>query len=429
MNLFKVNKSLIFFIYIYIELLCQGINDIKERSIVDIFVRPGDSLWHFSEVFKIPLQLIIDSNRNINPQFLRVGQRIRIPGFVTDNYQIKPGDTFWQIAQSRNLPLGAILLVNPGLNPNQLQIGQTIRIPQRITWRLVDGKQNYTYTIMMNDLKKLLDAYPFLQSSTIGHSVLKHEIPELLIGNGTKRVHYNGSFHANEWITTPIILTFLNDYLLTLTNQSTIRGLYTLPLYQQTTLSIVPMVNPDGVDLVIQGPPNDEALRDQLISWNSGSTNFSNWKANIHGVDLNDQFPAKWALENARNPKTPGPRDYGGERPLSEPEAIAMADLTKKHDFARVLAFHTQGRVIYWGFENLEPPESEILVNEFSRVSGYEPIKSAGSYAGYKDWFIQDWRRPGFTVELGSGTNPLPINQFDDIYEEVLGIFLAALYM
>jgi len=396
---------------------------------VDIFVRPGDSLWRYSEVFKIPLQLIIDSNRNINPQFLRVGQRIRIPGYITNDYQIRQGDSFWQIAQNRNIPLTALLLANPDLNPNALQIGQTIRIPQQITWRIINGQQSYDYSIMMNDLNKLLDAYPFLQSSAIGHSVLGREIPEILIGKGLKRIHYNGSFHANEWITTPIILTFLNDYLLSLTNQNTIRGISTLPLYQQTSLSIVPMVNPDGVNLVIHGPPEDEALRNQLINWNNGSNNFSGWKANIHGIDLNDQFPAKWELESARNPKTPGPRDYGGERPLSEPEAIALADLTKKRDFARVLAFHTQGRVIYWGFENLEPPESKILVTEFSRVSGYEPINSAGSYAGYKDWFIQDWRRPGFTVELGSGTNPLPINQFNDIYEEALGIFLAALYM
>lgn len=396
---------------------------------MDIFVRPGDSLWRYSEVFKIPLQLIIDSNRNINPQFLRVGQRIRIPGYITTDHQIREGDSFWQIAQNRNIPLTALLLANHDLNPNALQIGQTIRIPQQITWRIINGQQRYDYSIMMNDLNKLLDAYPFLQSSAIGHSVLGHEIPEILIGNGLKRIHYNGSFHANEWITTPIILTFLNDYLLALTNQNTIRGISTRPLYQQTSLSIVPMVNPDGVDLVIQGPPENEALRNQLINWNNGNNNFSNWKANIHGIDLNDQFPAKWELESARNPKTPGPRDYGGERPLSEPEAIAMADLTKKRDFARVLAFHTQGRVIYWGFENLEPPESKILVDEFSRVSGYEPINSAGSYAGYKDWFIQDWRRPGFTVELGSGTNPLPINQFNDIYEEALGIFLAALYM
>ena len=70
-----------------------------------------------------------------------------------------------------------------------------------------------------------------------------------------------------------------------------------------------------------------------------------------------------------------------------------------------------------------------MLVNEFSRVSGYEPVQSAGSYAGYKDWFIQDWRRPGFTVELGSGTNPLPISQFDDIYEESLGFSLRIVYV
>ena len=225
-------------------------------------------------------------------------------------------------------------------------------------------------------------------------------------------------------------MTFLNDYCLSLTNSNSIRGLSTYPTYiHQTMLSIVPMVNPDGVSLVMNGPPENETWRNRVIELNRGSTDFSGWKANIRGVDLNDQFPARWELEKARNPGQPGPRDYVGEHPLSEPEAIAMADLTRRRDFARVIAFHTQGEVIYWGFENLEPPESEILVNEFSRVSGYQPVKTIESYAGYKDWFIQDWRRPGFTVELGTGTNPLPLSQFDEIYEEVLGIFFAGLYM
>ncbi|WP_409367385.1 M14 family metallopeptidase [Lysinibacillus sp. 38-6] len=396
---------------------------------MDIFVRPGDSLWYFSEVFKIPLQLILDSNRSINPQRLQVGQRIQIPGFLTSSYVIKQGDSLWQIAQKQNVQLDAILLANPGITPNQLQIGQTIQVPQRLIWRLVDGKQNYDYDMMISDIKKLQAAYPFLQNNSIGPSVLNRQIPEILIGNGSKRVHYNGSFHANEWITTPIIMTFLNDYLLALTNQTTIRGLSMGPLYAQTILSIVPMVNPDGVNLVINGPPDNEALKNKLIAWNNNSTNFSGWKANINGVDLNDQFPAKWELESARNPQAPGPRDYGGEAPLTQPEAIAMADLTKRSNFAWVLAFHTQGKVIYWGFENLEPPESQTMVEEFSRVSGYEPVQSANSYAGYKDWFIQDWRRPGFTVELGSGTNPLPLSQFDDIYQQALGIFLAGLYL
>jgi g-D-glutamyl-meso-diaminopimelate peptidase len=396
---------------------------------MDVYVRRGDTLWFYSQLFAINLQLIRDSNRDIQWNTLSIGQRIRIPGFVAQEYQIKSGDNLWKIARARNLSLDAILLVNPNINPNRLQIGQRIRVPLRITWRLIQGRQNYDYGLMMKDIGRLQTVYPFLLRPSIGNSVLGKDIPEVRIGNGGKRVHYNGSFHANEWITTPIIMTFLNDYLLSLTNQNSIRGLSTIPLYQQTSLSIVPMVNPDGVDLVLHGPPSSETWRSRVIQYNNGSMNFSGWKANIRGVDLNDQFPARWELEKARNPTKPGPRDYGGERPLSEPEAIAMAELTKRRDFARVLAFHTQGEVIYWGFENLEPPEAEVIVNEFSRVSGYTPVKTIESYAGYKDWFIQDWRRPGYTIECGSGTNPLPLSQFDEIYQETLGIFLAGLYM
>ena len=409
-------------------ILSKTIFEHQEDS-MDIYVRQGDSLWYYSQLYRINIQLIIDSNRDIQPSQLAAGQRVRIPGFFGQNYQIRRGDSFWSIAQNRNLSLDALLLANPNVNPNRLVVGQNIRVPLRITWRLVQGKQNYDFSRMMSDIARLQDVYPFLRVTNAGNSVLGNRIPEVLLGNGSKRVHYNASFHANEWITTPILMTFLNDYCLSLTNGNSIRGLSTFPLYRQSMLSLVPMVNPDGVSLVMNGPPEDETLSNRVIELNRGSTDFSGWKANIRGVDLNDQFPARWELEKARNPTEPGPRDYVGERPLSEPEAIAMADLTRRRDFARVLAFHTHGEVMYWGFENLEPPESEVLVNEFARVSGYEPVKTIESYAGYKDWFIQDWRRPGFTIELGTGTNPLPLTQFDEIYEEVLGIFLAGLYM
>ena len=168
----------------------------------------------------MPLQLLIDSNRNINPLRLTVGQQIQIPGFVAIDYTIQKGDSLWLVAQRHNLPLYTLLLVNPNLDPNRLQVGHTIKIPKRITWRLINGKQNYDYDIMMNDIRRLLAVYPFLQTPPIRKFGLVREIPEILVGSGTKRVHYNGSFHANEWITTPIVLTFLNDYLLSLTNQN-----------------------------------------------------------------------------------------------------------------------------------------------------------------------------------------------------------------
>jgi g-D-glutamyl-meso-diaminopimelate peptidase len=239
----------------------------------------------------------------------------------------------------------------------------------------------------------------------------------------------NGAFHAQEWITTAVLMNFLNDYVLSLINQWTIRGLNMSPFYDGVTLSIVPMVNPDGVDLVLDGPPDNEYYRDYVLELNNGSMDFSGWKANIRGVDLNNQYPAKWEIEKDRKPQNPAPRDFPGEKPLSEPEAIVMAELTQKENFDRVIAFHTQGEEIYWGYEGLEPSYAETIVQEFERISGYKPVRYLDSYAGYKDWYIQEWQMPGYTVELGEGFNPLPIEQYDEIYQESLGIMLASLYM
>ncbi|MRG85797.1 M14 family metallopeptidase [Salinibacillus xinjiangensis] len=396
---------------------------------MNITVNSGDNLWAYSQVFQIPLQLIIDSNPDINPSRLAIGQNIRIPGFVTETYTVQSGDTFWRIAQQQNIPISHISFMNRQINPANLFVGQEIILPRRVTWRVVNGNQPYTYNDLIQDMRVLAYIYPFIRTLNIGQSVMGKSIPEFVIGRGEKQVHWNGSFHANEWITTPVIMTFINDYLLALTNQQPIRGLQVQPYYHEVLLSVVPMVNPDGVNLVIEGPPDEEPYREQVLDINNGRTNFSNWKANIRGVDLNNQYPARWEIEKERKEQQPAPRDYPGEAPLTEPEAIAIAELTGNRNFDRVLAFHTQGEVIYWGFENLEPPEAETIVNEFARVSGYQPIQTVDSYAGYKDWFIQEWRRPGYTVELGQGINPLPLSQFEEIYQETLGIFLASLYL
>jgi g-D-glutamyl-meso-diaminopimelate peptidase len=394
-----------------------------------VTVRQGDTLWYYSRLFNVPIRLVIDSNPNTNPERLRIGEEIAVPGYLVNDYQINADDTLWTLASERRVPLDALYLLNPGIDPQNLAIGQQIQLPVRVTSPVVVGKKEYDYEALVTDIRQLLTIYPFLRQEKIGDSVMGKALPELRIGRGSKRVHLNGSFHANEWITTPVIMTFLNDYLLALTNGETIRGLTMAPFYESVSLSIVPMVDPDGVNLVINGLPEEEPYRSTVLEINNGSTDFSDWKANIRGVDLNNQFPARWEIEAERKPQQPAPRDYPGEAPLTEPEAVAIAELTGRRDFNRVLAFHTQGEVIYWGFLGLEPPESQVLVEEFARVSGYTPIRYVDSYAGYKDWFIQEWRRPGFTVELGEGVNPLPLSQFDEIYQESLGIFLASLYM
>jgi g-D-glutamyl-meso-diaminopimelate peptidase len=156
----------------------------------------------------------------------------------------------------------------------------------------------------------------------------------------------------------------------------------------------------------------------------------SGWKANINGVDLNLQFPAEWQkakeIKYAQGFTSPAPRDFVGYGPLTEPEALAIYNFTLSHSFSLVIAYHTQGEEIYWRFQNYLPNASYYIGEQFANVSGYlladTPYNS--SFAGYKDWFIQNYNLPGYTIEAGLGTNPLPISNFDKIYNDNIGILI-----
>ncbi len=292
-------------------------------------------------------------------------------------------------------------------------------------------KKPYDSNELEKEIEKLIFMYPFIKKDIVGYSVLGKPIYQLTIGNGPKKIHMNGSFHANEWITTSVMMYWLHEYVDALGNGSIrINGHDVQSIYKETTLSFVPMVNPDGVDLVLNGLPHDNTYEAGLLQMNDLSIDFSQWKANIRGIDLNNQYPVNWDIEKARKiPKTPAPRDYPGDAPLTEPEAIALSNLVKKQHFDRVLAFHTQGEEIYWGYLRKEPEEAEAIVREFERLSGYKAVRDIDSHAGFRDWFVHDYRKPGYTIELGNGVNPLPFDQFDDIYKKSKGIFYAALYM
>lgn len=392
---------------------------------MQISVRPGDTLWNYSIMFDIPFQLILDANPDSHG-VLNVGDTIEIPGYEWHDYEIVAGDTLWLIAKRNNISVNLLLQSNPNLEVDQLHIGSKIRMPKRVVTRVVNGNRNYTYEHLEQDIANLQELYPMIKVHSIGQSVMGKNLYEIVIGNGPTEIHYNAAMHANEWITAGVLMTFINDYLLSITNSTPLNGQNVYPIYSTHTLSFVPMVNPDGVNLVLNGLPDEEPYRSSVYEINDENTDFQGWKANVNGVDLNKQFPALWEVDAVKGPQSPAPRDYSGSAPLTEPESIAVADLTRERNFNQVLAFHTQGEEIYWGFMGLEPPESEIIANRMAEASGYTPVQYVNSTAGYKDWFIQDWRRPGFTIELGMGQNPLPLTQFDDLTEATRAIILES---
>ena len=395
-------------------------------------VRPGDTFWGIAQRFNISVQALAAANPQVvNPASIQPGETLYIPQRPTRTYIVQPGDTLWSIAQRYGITVAALQSANPGVDPARLTVGQGLTIPTAAPVPegrdIVVPREGYGYDAMMADLRALQARYPFIEVSSIGDSVMGRSIPAVRIGTGPKEVHYNASFHAHEWITTPLLMKFLEVYADAYQKGQRIGDFDISALFRQTTLWLVPMVNPDGVELVQRGISRDNPYYDLVLRANQGSTDFRGWAANIRGVDLNNQFPAGWEREVARKPTVPSPRGYPGPAPLSEPESRAMADFTRAHDFRMVLAYHSQGQVIYWGYEGLEPAESERIVRVFADASGYQPIRYVESWAGYKDWFIQEWRRPGFTVEVGRGVNPLPFGQFWQIWGNNIGILLSAL--
>ena len=293
----------------------------------------------------------------------------------------------------------------------------------------------YTSQRNENTIQELKKKYPFLEIGVIGYSVLRVPISFIKIGGGTKKVFYNGSFHANEWITSIVLLKFVEELAEALLSRRRFYGVDLERLFRKVTLYVVPMVNPDGVDVVNGAIKNDTVLRSvEQIADNYPMIPYpKGWKANIRGVDLNRQFPAEWnqarATKFAQGFTSFAPRDFVGEGPLTEPESLAVYDFTLEHNFDLILAYHTQGEVIYWKFLNYEPPRSREIAMYFGQVSGYavELTPEASGYAGYKDWFIQNYNRPGYTIEVGQGMNPLPLSQFPRIYEDNIGILLGGM--
>lgn len=363
---------------------------------------------------------------------------IKIGGFMEENrgyfyYTIEEGDTIYKLANEFGTSVDRIIVANSGIQIFNLNIDDKIVIP---TGDIVDLNNEYNSEMLSRAVESFNKIYPFIETFEIGKSVLEKPIICFKIGSGTKEVFYSAAIHANEVITTSVLLKFLEDYAKAYVEKGTIDGELASALYYNTTLYVVPMVNPDGADLVTGSLSNVDSAyqKAENLAKNYPDVPFPRgWKANINGIDLNLQFPAGW--EEARRIKfergysKPGPREYVGEGPLTEPEALAIYNFTLQHNFRLVIAYHTQGEVIYWQFQNYNPLMAKEIGNIFSKSSGY-PLADTpygSSFAGYKDWFIQNYNRPGYTIEAGKGSNPLPIEQIYKIYQNNIGILVNGL--
>lgn len=282
---------------------------------------------------------------------------------------------------------------------------------------------DYEYLEVKKIIDRLLDTYTFLKCRSIGRSCAGRDIFCLQIGNADEYVLYAAAIHGSEHITCNIALRFAEEVCEALLTGTEIAGLDARRALYGRGLLIVPLVNPDGCEISIKGESGAGYMAGKIRRLCNGD--FKHWNANLRGVDINHNFNAGWeelhTLERDAGIFGPAPTRFGGFSPESEPETLALTELCRKENIRHVIALHTQGEVIYWTYGDRQPKRSAKMAEIMAAESGYalEVPTGLSVGGGFKDWFINEFSRPGFTLEIGKGQNPLPIGTMSRLYSQI----------
>lgn len=249
---------------------------------------------------------------------------------------------------------------------------------------------------LLNKLKALEG----VQWGSIGASTLGYDMPFFHVGKTEgDQVLVECAIHAREYVTALVAIKQIEF----LSKQNLDFGIY-----------FVPLVNPDGVGLVLEGA-EFVALNEQkklTLTLINQSTNFSLWKANANAVDLNVHFDALWGL-GAHNVFLPAPANYVGKEPCEEVEAKNLLAFAKQIYPVLSLSYHTRGEVVFWGFESMNKQQlkrDRKIGKAICNYNGYTLTKTKASTGGFSDYMsLVDV--PAFTVEFGPDTLAHPIGK------------------
>ncbi|MBQ8550960.1 MAG: M14 family metallocarboxypeptidase [Clostridia bacterium] len=282
-------------------------------------------------------------------------------------------------------------------------------------------------------IDRLLARYSFLSCRSIGRSCAGRDIFCLSLGKSDEHVLITAATHGSEHITANIALLFAEQLCAALEKGGEIAGIDARKAMLGRSLLIVPLCNPDGCEISVKGEQGAGYMAGKIRRLCGGD--FTHWNANLRGVDINHNFSAGWRelhqLEQKSGIFGPGPTRFGGPYPESEPETRALTSLCRENHICHAVALHTQGEVIYWSYGEMQPPHSAKMAEIFAAESGYALDVPTGLAVGggFKDWFISEFSRPGFTVEIGKGQNPLPAHDLYRLFGDVLGLLTLSVIM
>ena len=279
------------------------------------------------------------------------------------------------------------------------------------------------YSTSLKIFEELSAEFSFLKPSVVGRTALGRGIFSLTLGSEKNSVILAGGFHGSEWLTSLALYMFTERLCRSIADGNLLCSVDLERAFTQLGVTVIPCVNPDGVEIATRGTEGAKGLKDYVASIEC--EDYSRWNANALGVDINHNFNAGWEklrqMELEAGISGPAPRRYGGEYAESEAETRALTRLCRLKRFRSCLALHSQGEELFWQYGERTPKSSEMMAKILADSCGYRLVNNEGlfSHGGFKDWFIEEFGLPGFTMEMGKGENPLPVESLYDIYAQI----------
>lgn len=271
-----------------------------------------------------------------------------------------------------------------------------------------------------DELEFCLKTFTNLKIETIGRSWDNRNIYSIstFFSNKNDWVLMHGGIHAREHLSTDLCITLAKIIDKNYTYFENLKGF--------PNICIVPMVNPDGVQIAHFGENAicDERLK-KIVKDLLHGNDYKLIKSNSRGVDLNNNFGA--LFEKHIGSTKPSINGYKGEFAFSEKETIALRDITLKIKPIFTISYHLKGEEIYFDFYQNEKnyKRDEKIAKLISEVTGYT-IRSTQhiSFGGYKDWCVSTLKIPSITIELGRDELEHPIKNIEiyDIIAKNIGL-------
>lgn len=267
--------------------------------------------------------------------------------------------------------------------------------------------EKYSYADLSRDIKKMAKFYQdVMELSVMAKTADNNNVYCIRLGNADakKKILIQSTMHAREWLNSQLVMK-MAERCCKYYYSGKYNGKAYSKLFNKVCVYIVPMLNPDGVNISQYGLARIKSPSLRKLVKRLGRGSYRRWKANARGVDLNRNFSAGFRKGNSKGTKR-GREGYSGPYAFSERETKALVKLINQIKPKAVINYHEAGRVIYY-------MKYSSLTRLVRQKTGYRLIRESisGANGSLGDYLTRKgiaWCTP----ETCSGTAPVGHSQF-----------------